>query len=220
MSLEAPLDRAVLAAFAEMLPGPDRALVGDVGCGTGRVTRHLHAAGLRVVGVDLSPRMAALARASDDSSRYVAAHAGALPLRDATLDGLVAWYSLITMPTRSLPAVFDEFARVTAPGAPVLVAFQSGNGERVGRSTSYGLPVPLTYYRHDPDQAAAALTAAGFTLYASVARAAALSFESTPQTALLAVRDATTPDGEPTGPDDGGATTRPDAARVDQAETR
>jgi hypothetical protein len=54
---------------------------------------------------------------------------------------------------------------------------------------SYGEPVPLTYYRHRRDEVTEALTAAGFTLYASTDRVAALPFESTPQTALLAHRD-------------------------------
>lgn len=49
--------------------------------------------------------------------------------------------------------------------------------------------MPLTYYRHRRDEVAKAVTAAGFKLYASIDRAAALSFESTSQTALLPQRD-------------------------------
>lgn len=188
MSLEAPLDRGVLSAYAEMLLDRRADVVADVGCGTGRVTRHLHGMGLRTVGFDLSPRMAAVARAAHPGLPFAAAQARALPLRGGVLGGLIAWYSLITMPTPSLPEVFAEFARVTRVGAPVLVAFQSGDGQRVERTTSYGLPVLLTYYRHSVEEATTALTSAGFTLYASVTRAPALSFESTPQAVLLALR--------------------------------
>ena len=189
MSVEAPLDRAVLAAFAEMLAADDSGLVADVGSGAGRVTKHLHDRGLRVLGLDLSPAMAAVARATHGDLAFVAADAAALPLRDGALAGLVAWYSLINLPTASLPAVFTEFARVTCPGALVLVAFQSGDGRRLDRSRSYGQAVPLTYYRHRVDEVTAALTSSGFTPYATVSRAAAASFESTPQAALLAHRD-------------------------------
>ena len=188
MSAEAPLDRAVLTAYAEMLAENGSAMVAEIGCGTGRVTRHLHDAGLRTVGFDLSPRMAALARTTHAELPFAAAHAASLPVRSAALGGLVAWYSIINMPAESLSSVFREFARVTREGAPVLVAFQSGEGERVERTTSYGLPVTLTYYRHSVDAATEALKGAGFTLYASVTRTAALSFESTAQTALLAHR--------------------------------
>lgn len=189
MSPEAPLDRAVLSAFAEMLPGDSRALVAEVGCGTGRVAKHLSDLGVRVFGLDLSPAMAAIAQASYSHVPFAAAHAAALPLRAAVLDGLVAWYSLINLPTTALPAVFAEFARATATGAPVLVAFQSGDGQRIDSAQSYGQAVPLTYYRHRTSEVVSALEAAGFEIYAEVSRAAGATFESTPQAALLAHRE-------------------------------
>lgn len=188
MSLETPLDRAVVAAFAEMLAAHTGALVGEIGCGAGRVTKHLHDAGLRMVGLDLSPGMAAIARTSHPGLPFAAADAAALPLHAGALAGLVAWYSLIHLPTSALAEVFTEFARVTTAGAPVLVAFQCGDGERVDRTTSYGQRVPLTYYRHRTDEVTAALESAGFVLHATISRVPALSFESTPQAAVLAHR--------------------------------
>lgn len=188
VSLEAPLDRAVLAAFAEMLRGQGDPLVVDVGCGAGRVARHLADAGLRLLGVDLSPAMVGVARLLHAGLPFAAGQAGALPLRTGTAGGLLAWYSLIHLPTEALAEVFAEFARVARPGALVLVAFQAGQGQRVDPTTSYEQPVPLSYYRHDADQVAAALERAGFALCARVQRAAALSFESTPQAALLGQR--------------------------------
>ena len=173
MTLEAPLDRGVLAAFAEMLGAQGDPLVVDVGCGAGRVTKHLDEAGLRVIGLDLSPAMVGVARALHAELPFLAAQAAALPLRTGTAGGLLAWYSLIHLPTEALAGVFAEFARVTRPGATVLVAFQAGDGQRVDRATSYEQPVPLRYYRHDVDDVAAALEAAGFALYASVRRAGA-----------------------------------------------
>lgn len=188
MTLEAPLDRAVLAAFAEMLRDHGDPLVADVGCGAGRVTKYLNDAGLRVIGLDLSPKMVGVARDTYRELSFAAAQAGALPLRTNAVGGLLAWYSIINLPTVALVGVFAEFARVTRPGATVLVAFQAGDGQRVDRATSYEQPVPLSYYRHDVDDVAEALEEAGFALYARVQRAAALSSESTPQAALLGQR--------------------------------
>ena len=188
MTLEAPLDRAVLAAFAEMLKQHGDPLVAEVGCGAGRVTKYLNDAGLRVIGLDLSPKMVGVARATYGELFFAAAQAGALPLRTGTVGGLLAWYSLINLPTDALVGVLAEFARVTRPGATVLIAFQAGHGQRVDRATSHEQPVPLSYYRHDVDDVAEALEEAGFSLYGRVQRAADLSFESTPQAALLGQR--------------------------------
>lgn len=186
LSLETPLDRAVLDVFVDLLSGDGP--VADLGCGTGRVTGRLTAAGVPVVGLDLSAGMLAIAAAAHPAVPFAAAHAAALPLADGVLAGVLAWYSLINLPTGALPAVFAEVARVTRPGAPVLVAFQSGDGERVQRTTSYGRPVPLTYHRHRVEEVEQALAAAGFEQYASVRRAAVRDFESTPQAALLVRR--------------------------------
>ncbi|WP_394855642.1 methyltransferase domain-containing protein [Rhodococcus globerulus] len=53
-----PLDRALLATFAELAHGT----VTDLGCGPGHVTAYLHSLELSTSGVDLSPEMVAIAR--------------------------------------------------------------------------------------------------------------------------------------------------------------
>lgn len=53
-----PLDAAIMRAFAELTTGP----VADIGCGTGRITRHLHELGLDASGIDLSDGMLDQAR--------------------------------------------------------------------------------------------------------------------------------------------------------------
>lgn len=188
MTAEAPLDRAILAAFVEMAKQSGDGLVAEVGCGSGRVTAHVADAALRIVGLDLSPAMVAVARSAHPDLAFAVAHAGALPLRSGALAGLVAWYSLINLQTDLLRGVFAEFARVTRPGAPVVVAFQSGEGERVDRPTSYGHPVPLTYYRHRLEEVADALVSADFAMHAVVRREPSLAHETTPQAFLLAQR--------------------------------
>src|SRR4051812_7787400 len=65
-----PLDRAVLAAFAETVRAGGGGTVADLGCGPGGVTAHLHTLGLSVFGVDLSPRMVALARKTHPAVRF------------------------------------------------------------------------------------------------------------------------------------------------------
>lgn len=43
---EAPYERAALASFAELVQGAGGGPVADVGCGTGRITAHLHTLGV------------------------------------------------------------------------------------------------------------------------------------------------------------------------------
>jgi ubiquinone/menaquinone biosynthesis C-methylase UbiE len=188
VSAEAPLDRAVLAAFVEMVQESGDSLVAEVGCGSGRVTAHLADVALGIIGLDLSLGMATVARSARPDLAFAVAHAGALPIRSGALGGLVAWYSLINLRTDLLPSILAEFARVTRSGAPIVVAFQSGEGERVDRTTAYGHPVPLTYYRHRIEDVADSLAGADFALHATVRREPMRAHETTPQAFLLAQR--------------------------------
>ena len=65
-----PLERAVLAAFAECVAGAGGGLVADLGCGPGLMTARLRDLGLDVFGVDLSTAMIGLARDAYPGLRF------------------------------------------------------------------------------------------------------------------------------------------------------
>jgi ubiquinone/menaquinone biosynthesis C-methylase UbiE len=172
-------DRAALAAFAELVgPGP----VGDLGCGPGRVTAHLHALGVDCFGIDLSPGMIEVARETYPGLRFDVGTLAALNLPDATLAGALSWYSIIHTPPEHLPEVFAEFHRVLAPGAPLLLAFQTGN-ERRHITQGYGHDVDFDAYRLPPEAIAAQLREAGFVPVATLIREPEAT-EKTPQAYL------------------------------------
>ncbi len=83
-----PLERALLAAFAEQV-GPGAA-VADLGCGPGAVTGHLAALGLDAFGLDLSAAMLAVARRDHPGLRFEQGSMLDLPLPDDTLGEGVA----------------------------------------------------------------------------------------------------------------------------------
>jgi len=153
-------DRAVLAAYADAVAEGGGGLVGDLGCGTGRMTGHLRRIGLDVVGLDLSPGMLAVARRAHPDLACATATMAALPLGDGVLVGAVAWYSFIHTPPAEQPVLCEELARVVRPGGHVLVAFQVGD-ECVHLEHAYGRDLDLDAHRLDPDGVAERLEAAG-----------------------------------------------------------
>lgn len=154
-----PLDRAVLAAFAELVRAPDTGPVAELGCGPGRVAAHLSDLGLDVFGVDLSPAMIDLARRAYPQLRFEVGSMDALNLADGELPAVVSWYSLIHTPPRDIPGYLAEFRRVLASGGHLLVAFFESEGEPV---TAFDHRV-TTAYRWPIDSLAELTGAAGFT---------------------------------------------------------
>lgn len=178
-----PVDRGMLAAFAELVgAGP----VADVGCGPGRVTAHLASLGLEVRGIDLSPVMVALARRRVPGLRFDEGSMTDLDAGEGSLAGVVAYYSLIHIPAPHRPAVVAEFHRVLAPGGHLLLAFQVGD-EILHVSAPDGRPVSVDVHRLDPEAICALLAEAGFSVVAQMIRAPA-GPERVPQAVVLARR--------------------------------
>ncbi|MCQ4045737.1 class I SAM-dependent DNA methyltransferase [Streptantibioticus rubrisoli] len=164
-----PLERAMLAGFAELVRAAGLGPVADVGCGTGRVTAHLHGLGVSVFGIDLSPGMVEVARRTHPGLRFEVGSMLDLDLPDGSLGGLMAWYSTIHIPEERLPEVFAEFHRVLAPGGHVLLGFQVGD-EPLHLSEAFGEPVSLDFRRRQPDHVAELLAQAGLAPRASLRR--------------------------------------------------
>ncbi|GAA5118428.1 class I SAM-dependent DNA methyltransferase [Pseudonocardia adelaidensis] len=179
-----PLDRAVLAVFAELVLAGGGGPVADVGCGTGRVTGHLHGLGLDVFGIDLSPGMLAIARSDHPGLRFDVGSMTALDVPDAALAGVMAYYSTIHVPDDLLPQVFAEFHRVLAPGGHALLAFQVGD-EPLHMSEAWGHEIALVFHRRRPEHVSALLAAAGLPVHAHAVRQANAG-ERTPHAYLLA----------------------------------
>lgn len=87
-------------------------VVVDLGCGTGDLCRELQARGCLVVGMDLSAGMLRAGRSH--SVPLVQADAAALPVANASLDGIVSGFALRNF--ADLPGALREMSRALRPG--------------------------------------------------------------------------------------------------------
>jgi SAM-dependent methyltransferase len=105
--------------FLGLLPAPGNRTV-DVGCGEGRLTRHLKELGHAVIGVDASPSLVAAARQADPSMDILLADASAIPLRDKCADLATAFMSLHDID--AMPTTVKEIFRILVPGGRLCLA--------------------------------------------------------------------------------------------------
>ncbi|HEX4444612.1 MAG TPA: class I SAM-dependent methyltransferase [Galbitalea sp.] len=183
LSAESPLEIALIDRFAiDAIKRGGRVL--DAGCGPGRVADYLAHRGIDVRGVDLSPAMVEVARAAYPALHFEVGSIEALPCPDGELAGVIAWYSTIHTPVEQLPEIYDEFARVLSPGGLLLLGFHAGIGvHRISRS--YGHDVDIEVQLFDGNELEGLLAEAGFTIEATLARAA-VGGEKRPQGFILA----------------------------------
>jgi SAM-dependent methyltransferase len=114
-----------IARFASLLPGGGRVL--DAGCGAGRDLIALHAAGLRPEGMDVSPRMAAIARANSKLP-VVVGDLRNFHFTPASFDGIWAMASLLHIEADEIRAVLSTLRQLLLPGGVLFASVKRGRG--------------------------------------------------------------------------------------------
>jgi SAM-dependent methyltransferase len=162
-----PYVRGVLALFAELVRdvgGP----VLDAGCGTGLLAGHLHHLGLDVLGIDLSPGMLEIARRDHPDLSFEAGTMTDLHVADASVGGVLAFYSIIHVPDEDVPRALAEFRRVLRPGGVAMIGFHVGDEHRIKTEGYGGLPMRVPLHLRPVSRVAGWLRTAGFTVEAEV----------------------------------------------------
>ena len=162
-----PLDRHLLNRFAEETRG--RGLVADLGCGPGHVARYLSQQGVTIFGIDFSPKMVAVAQSLHPDLDFRVEDMRRLSASDASLAGVVLFYSIVHFDLTELPTVFREARRVLVPGGLALVSFHIGE-QIVHRDELFGAQVSLDFRCHTPENVVEALGSANLAVIEQVHR--------------------------------------------------
>lgn len=156
-----PIERGLIAAFADLVRrGPDGTVV-DLGCGPGHIAAHLHGLGLSVLAVDQSAEMLAIGRARYPHVSFALGSMPHLGLADSSCRAMLSRSSIIHLPPAMLPAALTEFARVLAPGGWLLLSFSATDGPEP--PYEYFDHRVAAAYRWWPDHVVSLLRAAGIT---------------------------------------------------------
>lgn len=109
----------------------------DLGCGPGRDLMVFKALGHRVVGLEGSPQMAALAR-TNSGCEVLEQNFLALDLSRGRFDGVFANAVLFHVPSQALPHVLGQLHATLRPGGVLFCSNPRGNGEEGWNGGRYG----------------------------------------------------------------------------------
>lgn len=115
-------DRSHVLSWARGLDGP----VLDVGCGPGQWTNFLVEHGVTAAGIDPVPKFIEEAKRRYPAGNYRVGSAEELQVADASLGGVLAWFSLIHTDPDRMDSLLTELARAIKPGSSVLIGFFLG----------------------------------------------------------------------------------------------
>jgi SAM-dependent methyltransferase len=162
-----PLDRHLLHRFAEETR--DRGPVADLGCGPGHVAKYLQALGVRMIGVDISPKMIECAKRLAPDVAFRVDDVRSLNFSDGEIAGVVAFYLIVHFEPTELEDVLREMRRVLEPGGVAFLSFHVGDGV-IHRDELFGAPVNLDFRFHHTKEVISALEAAGLAVFEQIER--------------------------------------------------
>ena len=131
---------------------PQRAEVLDVGCGPGNISRYLltHQPHLRVLGIDIAPRMLELAARNNPTAEYQLLDCRDIVKLNKIFDGIVCGFVLPYLSTSEISNFIRETKTLLSSGGIVYVSFMEGRYADSGWVTSAtGSSLYICY--HEPE---------------------------------------------------------------------
>jgi SAM-dependent methyltransferase len=141
---------------------PRGAVVADMGCGPGLDAQRWSARGHRVLGVDLSAGMLAVAH-ERLGGRLIQADLRRSPIASGRLDGIWCVAALLHVPERDTVSVLSEFRRTMRSSGTLALVTALGDGERF-ESVPYANEERRWFVYRDARRLAEQLAQVGFVV--------------------------------------------------------
>ena len=125
--------------------GPE-SIVLDLGCGPGRPVAATLAQRCRVMAIDLSRKQLELARRHAPTALLVQADMTQLHVAAATLEAVVAFYSLIHVPRELLGDLLARVARWLEPGGVFVASLGAGDSPDSVEEDWLGVPMFFSHF--------------------------------------------------------------------------
>jgi len=121
-------DRKLIDNFAQFFS--PYSIIYDVGCGpSGHIGKYLFDKGLNVTGIDISEKCIDIAKKYNRDMTFKRMDMMNLQVDDQSIDGIIAFYSIIHTPKDNIDKIFQEFKRVLKTEGKILLAVKEGKGE-------------------------------------------------------------------------------------------
>ena len=123
-------------SFLSYLPGSS--LILDLGCGSGRDAKNFTERGYKVIGIDLSEKLLAIASKNAPKADFRLMDITDLDFSDNYFNGVWAAGSLLHIPKKDIPDVTEGIYRILKPEGILYVSVKEGTGEVIKSDKIYG----------------------------------------------------------------------------------
>ena len=122
--------------FMKMLPPSSKII--DIGCGPGRDAKIFQQQGLKVTGIDFSPKMIAMAKLNTPQAEFHVMDIEKLNFPKNTFDGVWASASFLHIPKKNMPYVLNTIHSFLKPERIFYLSVKKGTNEILTQDERYG----------------------------------------------------------------------------------
>ena len=151
-----------LVKFAKLVGKGAKVL--DLGCASGYQSQLLKDLGLKVVGLDLSPKMIAAAKKLVPKAKFLVGDMTEMDFADRSFDGVYARASLLHAPKKLVPKVLKSVHKVLKDNGIFYLAVKEGQGEEEVDDERHGIKVKRFFSFFTGSEITKFLEDTGFTV--------------------------------------------------------